>query len=323
MEILTKEEIKQFFSMKDCIATVEDAFLYFYEGKVEVPLRTQIQTAEKKGTFLCMPAYCADYDASCVKVLNMFPGNIDNGLSSINAQILVMDTKTGLFNALLDGNYVTQLRTGAATGVAIKYLARKEATIGALIGTGGQAATQLEAMTVAADLKEIRVSDLNFDRAKKFVETMKKELNTTIDIRAVQNSDQAISDADIIVTVTPSTKPVFNAEKVKQGALISGIGSYQPQLQEVPAELVKSANKIYFDSEEAVLSEAGDILIPLSNGIVTKEDFTGDIGAVIKGELVGRENQEEIIFFKTVGIAAQDLFASQAIFKKMNEKNSN
>ncbi|MGM0240740.1 ornithine cyclodeaminase family protein [Enterococcus sp. AZ103] len=319
MNILNKNDIQKVFSIADCIPIVEEAFQYYYEGKVDVPLRTQITTGTGKGTFLCMPAYSEEYDASCVKVLNMFPENINQGLPSINAQILVMNTKTGGFEALLDGNYVTQLRTGAATGVAIKHLARKDAKIGALIGTGGQAQTQLEAMLVAANLSEIRVSDLNFERALQFVEKMTTELQTTVMIKAVENSDLAIEHADIIVTVTPSTVPVFDGEKVKKGALVSGVGSYQPHLQEIPASLVKKADKIFFDSEEAVLSESGDLLIPLKEGTITDEAFTGDIGAVIKGELIGRENDEEIIFFKTVGIAAQDLFAAQAISQRMKK----
>lgn len=320
MEILTREEIKSFYPFSECIKAVEDSFKYFSEGKVVVPLRTQIKTENGEGNFLCMPAYCKDYDASSVKVLNMFPKNIDNGLQSINAQVLLMDTQTGLFEALLDGNYVTQLRTGAATGVAIKHLARNDARVGALIGTGGQAATQLEAMVVTAKLNEIRVNDLNYERGKQFVETMINELNTTTKIIAVETSDEAIDNADIIVTVTPSNNPVFDGTKVKAGALISGVGSYQPQMQEIPASLVKRADKIYFDSEEAVLSEAGDLLIPLADGTITNEDFTGDIGQVINGKLVGRENDKEIIFFKTVGIAAQDLFTAKSIVEQKRKE---
>lgn len=319
MDFFTKDDIKSFYPISECIKAVEEAFKYFSEGKVVVPLRSQIKTNDRNGNFLCMPAYCAEYDASCVKVLNMFPKNIDSGLPSINAQVLLMDTKTGMFQALLDGNYITQLRTGAATGVAIKYLARKEARIGVLIGTGGQAATQLEAMIVAANLEEIRVSDLDYNRAKQFVEKMINELGTSTNIYAVETSDEAIDNADIIVTVTPSNTPVFDGNKVKAGALVSGVGSYQPQMQEIPTSLVKRAHKIYFDSEEAVLSEAGDLLIPLANGDLSKESFIGDIGNLIKGELIGRENNEEIIFFKTVGIAAQDLFTAKSIVEcKMN-----
>lgn len=155
MLLLNRSDIEKCYSLKDCIAAVSDAFRYFSAGKVDVPLRTQILKQNGKDTFLCMPAFCEDYEAACVKVLNMFPENISHGLPSINAQVLNIDAQTGVVNAILDGNYVTQLRTGSASGVALKYLAKKNCRKGALIGTGGQAATQLEAMLIVRDLDEV------------------------------------------------------------------------------------------------------------------------------------------------------------------------
>lgn len=201
-------------------------------------------------------------------------------------------------------------------------LSNKDAKIAALIGTGGQAATQLEAIILSSGVSEIRVSDLNFERAQIFVEEMKVALSTEVQIIAVKSATEAVTDADIIVTVTPSRKPVFDGKLVKPGAFISGVGSYQPEMQEIPAELVKRANKIYFDSEKAVLSEAGDLLIPLKDGDITEADFTGDLGDVINGKLAGRESKEEIIFFKTVGIAAQDLFTAKSISDKKKTMKS-
>jgi ornithine cyclodeaminase len=131
--------------------------------------------------------------------------------------------------------------------------------------------------------------------------------------------DDAIHDADLIITVTPAASPVFDGSKVKAGATVSCVGSYQPHMQEMDPVILTRASKLYFDSEEAVLSEAGDILIPLEDGTITKEDFTGDIGDVLLGNLVGRENDEEIIVFKTVGIGAQDLVTAQKIYEKARE----
>lgn len=317
MLIISKEEIEKVYTMKECMQAVKDAFSLFSQGKVKAPLRTQIKNEEGTGSYLCMPAYCKEYDASCVKVLNMFPKNIQKGIPTINAQVLVMNTETGTVDGLLDGNYTTQLRTGAASGTAFELLAKKDCAIGAIIGTGGQAATQLEAMVVAKDLKEVRVSDLDFERAKEFVETMKNSLSDyPTDIIAVKSANEAIDDADVIITVTSSKKPVFDGARVKDGATISGVGSYQTDMQEIPPELLRRASKIYFDSEVAVLSEAGDLLVPLENNEITKENFMGDIGQVINHEIVGRENDEEIIFFETVGIAAQDLMTSKSIFDK-------
>ena len=222
--------------------------------------------------------------------------------------------------AVLDGTYVTQLRTGAASGAAFDVLARKDARIGALIGTGGQAATQLEAMLAARDIKEVRVFDLNYDRTKEFADRMQEELASYgAKIVAAKTSDEAVEGADLLITVTPSSKPVFDASKVKEGATISCVGAYQPHMQEMDPAILTRASKIYFDSKEAVLSESGDILIPLEQGTITEEDFTGDLGNVIKGDLVGRENEEEIIVFETVGVATQDLVAARTIYDKAVE----
>lgn len=321
MLLLSREDIKKVFSMKDAIEADKDAFRIFTEGKSVVPLRTQIPAPKHDGTFLFMPAYVSDIDCASLKIINIFPKNIDKGIISAPAQVLLVDGTNGFVNAILDGTYVTQLRTGAASGAAFDILARKDAKKGALIGTGGQAATQLEAMIVARDLEEVKVYDLNFERTKAFAAKMQEELKEYgTKIVAAESSDEAIEDADLIITVTPSSKPVFDGSKVKTGATVSCVGSYQHHMQEMDPVILTRASKIYFDSVEAVLSEAGDILIPLENGTITKDDFTGDLGEVILGNVVGRENDDEIIVFKTVGIGTQDLITAKYIYDKAIEQ---
>ena len=210
--------------------------------------------------------------------------------------------------------------SGAASGAAFDVLAKKECRIGALIGTGGQGAAQLEAMLEARRLEEVRVCGLHFERTKAFAGRMQEELKRYgARIVPVISSDEAIEDADLVITATPAEKPVFDGTKVKKGATISCIGSYQHHMQEIDPVVLTRASKIYFDSEEAVLSEAGDILIPLEDGTITKEDFTGDLGDVIKGKVTGRESDDEIIVFKSVGVATQDLVAAREIYDKALE----
>lgn len=321
MLLLKREDIKKVFTMKDAIEADKKAFQLVVENKCDAPLRTNIQAPKHDGCFLFMPAYVADMDMASLKIINIFPNNIDKGLPSSPAQVLLIDGTTGIVSAVLDGTYVTQLRTGAASGTAFDVLAVKDAKIGALIGTGGQAATQLEAMLVARRLTEVRVYDLNHERTLDFAAKMQEELASYgAKIVAAESSDEAIDNADLIVTVTPSSKPVFDGTKVKAGATVSCVGAYQPHMQEMDPVILTRASKIYFDSKDAVLSESGDILIPLKQGIITEDDFTGDIGNVIKGELVGRENDEEIIVFETVGVATQDLIAAKEIYEKAMEK---
>ena len=317
MLLLSREDIKKVFTIKDAIEADKKAFQYVVEGKCEIPLRTNIQAPKYDGCFLFMPAYLEEMDTASLKIINIFPHNIDNGIPSSPAQVLLIDGKTGLVTAVLDGTYVTQLRTGAASGAAFDVLAKKDCRIGALIGTGGQAPTQLEAMLAARTLQEVRVYDMNPERTKAFAEIMQEELKDYgARIVPAASSDEAIDDADLIITVTPSSKPVFDGTKVKAGATISCVGAYQHHMQEMDPAILPRASKIYFDSREAVLSESGDILIPLEEGIITEKDFTGNLGDVLLGKVVGRENDDEIIVFETVGVAAQDLVAAKEIYEK-------
>ncbi|MDE6956859.1 MAG: ornithine cyclodeaminase family protein [Lachnospiraceae bacterium] len=317
MLLLSREDIKKVITMKDIIEADKKAFQMVVEGTCELPLRTNIQAPKSNGVFLFMPAYVESMDTASLKIVNVFPGNIAQGLPSTPAQVLLIDGANGLVTSVLDGTYVTQLRTGAASGAAFDILAKKDCKIGGLIGTGGQAATQLEAMLAARELAEVRVFDLDWERTRAFAERMQEELKDYgAKIIAVKTSDEAVVDSDLLITVTPSTKPVFDGTKVKKGATVSCVGAYQHHMQEMDPAILPRASKIYFDSKEAVLSESGDILIPLEQGIITEDDFTGDLGDVINGKVVGRENDDEIIVFETVGVAVQDLMAAKVIYDK-------
>ena len=221
---------------------------------------------------------------------------------------------------MLDGTYVTQLRTGASSGAAFDLLGKKECKKGAMIGTGGQAAAQLEAMLAARKLEEVKIFDLNEERCKAFAEEMQKEqAKYGATIIPAKDSDDCIEDADLIVTVTPSAKPVFDGTKVKAGATISCVGTYEPHKHELDPAVLPRASKIICDSKEAALSETGDLLIPIADGIITEEDVLGSLGDVINGKIKGRENDEEIIVYETVGVAAQDLVAAKVIYDKAVE----
>ncbi len=315
MLLLNRADIHRVFTMKDSIEAVKQAFMLYSEGKSEVPLRTNIQAPKHNGTLLFMPAYVEEMDAASLKIVNIFPDNFKAGLPTAPAQVVLIDASTGIVSAVLDGTYVTQLRTGAASGAAFSALARKDAKVGALIGTGGQAATQLEAMLCARDLETVKIYDVDPARLNAFVERMRGELASYgAELIAAASSDEAVEGADILVTMTPSLKPVFDATKVKAGCTISCVGAYQPHMQEMDPAILPRASKIYFDSQSAVLSESGDILKPLADGTITEADFTGELGNVLLGNLVGRENDEEIIVFETVGIGTQDLMAAKAIY---------
>lgn len=322
MLLLNKEDIQKVFTMKDAIEADKEAFKLLSLGKSVVPLRTVIQAPKYEGAMLYMPGYVEEMDAAALKIVSIFPKNIDMGKPTAPATVLLMDGTTGEVSAVLDGTYVTQLRTGAASGAAFDLFAIENSKKGALIGTGGQAAAQLEGMLAARKLDVVKVYDTNKERTIAFAKKMQEELKEYgAEIIPADSSDDAVIDADMVATVTPSLKPVFDGNKIKEGAVVSCVGSYQHHMQEMDPVLLTRASKIYFDSKEAVLSEAGDILIPLENGVITEEDFTGDIGDVVLGKVVGRESNKEIIVFKTVGVSVQDLVTAKKIYDRALKGN--
>lgn len=317
MLLLTKKDIKKVFTMKDAIEADKQAFRIYAEGGSVVPLRVNLGVPKYEGQTLFMPGYVEELDSTGVKIVSVFPRNIEKGKPSVPATMVLIDGTSGEVCCILDGTYLTQLRTGAAAGAATDILARDDAKIGALIGTGGQAATQLEAMLVARKLKEVRIFDINRARAKAFAAQMQDELSHYgAVLRAVESSAAAVEGADVITTVTTAKQPVFDGRLVKLGAHVNGIGSYMPDMQELDEYIVQRADKIFFDAQEAVLAESGDFIIPLRKGTVNEAKFTGDIGKVVAGTLKGRDTAEEITLFKSVGMAVLDIVTAYQIYQK-------
>lgn len=316
MRYLDREEIEKYICMEDVIGAVREAFSLTEKGLIETPLRTAIRA--EKGSLLFMPAYSGELGLAVLKNVNVFPENADKGLSTTPAQILLIDAATGYALAVLDGTYVTQLRTGAASGAAFDILARKTCRKGALIGTGGQAEAQLEAMLAARDPEEVSIFSRDRGKCEAFIERMKEKFaeKGTVLLHA-ESADECVDGADLIITATTSGTPVFDGALVKNGATVSCVGNYEPDRHEIDPSLIGRADRIFCDSKAAALSEAGDLLIPISQGLISEDDICGGLGEVINGTLPGREDDDEIIVFKTVGIAAQDLMTSGMIWKKI------
>ncbi len=315
MILLSKEDIKRVITMKEMIEAMKTAYKMTVDGTVQSPLRTVIEA--ENGSFLFMPAYAPEMEAAALKVVDIFPGNAANGLATSPAQVMLIDGKTGYVIALLDGTYITAFRTGASTGAAFDLLAKENCRKGAVIGTGGQAAAQLEAMLAARPLEEVRIYSRNTEKCEKFAKEMEEELASYgAKILPASSSDECIEDADLIITVTTSSEPVFDGTKVKPGATISAVGNYQPHKHELDPAILPRASKIICDFKDAVLSESGDLLIPMADGIISEADIQGSLGDVVNGAIPGRENDEEIIVYKTVGVAAQDLVAAKIIYDK-------
>ncbi len=317
MLLLNEKEIKSVVTMREVIEADKKAFRMIANGDVEVPLRTGIKAPAHDAEFLFMPSYAPAEEAAAIKVINIFPHNPAKGLDACPAQVLLIDGRTGVVAALMDGATVTRLRTGASSGAAFDLLGKRDCRVGGLIGTGGQAATQLEAMVCVRQLEEVRVFDLDRKLCEEFCVRMQEELRGYgARIVPVKSADEATADADLLITVTPSPKPVFDGTKIKPGCTVSCVGTYEPHKHEMDPDILPRASKIICDHKETALSETGDLLIPIADGLITEDDILGSLGDVIDGRIPGRENDDEIIVYETVGVGSQDLMAAKLIYEK-------
>ena len=321
MLLLNEQDIRKVFDMNDAIDSNIEAYKIFSSGNAVVPLRQVIAADEGRGNFAFMPAYSSKLGAAGIKIVNIFPGNRERGEATTIGQVLLMDDKNGEVLALMDGSFITKFRTGAASGAAFKLFARNDAKIGCLIGTGGQADCQLEAMLAACNLDEVRIVARDFAKTEKFAEAMSERFKDSgAKMIAYDDANEAVDGADVIVVVTVSTEPVFDANRVKKGAVVSGVGSYTAEMNEIDPKLFKLADKIYFDSKDACIAESADIQIPLREGLVSLEGLTGDIGEYALGEISGRESDDEIIIFKNVGLGILDLIIAKLIYEKAKNR---
>ena len=320
--ILKESDISSMITMSDIIEADKEALSIYSSHKSNIPLRSNLDIPEYKGQCLFMNGYAAPAKALGVKIVSVYPENINKNLTSVPATMVLVDAETGVVNSLIDGTYLTRLRTGAISGLATDILSRKDSKILALFGTGGQAVTQLEAVLTVRKIEEVRVFDIFQDRAKEFAKKMSEKFSKKFNVKiiAAESSDKAIENADIITTVTTSKKPVFDASKVKKNVHINGVGSYTPDMQEIPEDILVKANKIYVDTRDGAINESGDLITPIKKGLIKKEKINGELGEVINGQIKGRENDDEMTFFKTTGSAVLDLVAAQKIYEMAKTK---
>jgi len=309
MHRLTQDDVRRALPMSEAIEAVKGAFAQLSAGQADVPLRTPLDVPRHNGTTLIMPAYLSDDDAMAIKIVSVFNDNPDQDLPLIHALVVVMNAETGAPEAVMDGTYLTALRTGAASGAATDVLARQDAHVAAVFGAGAQGRTQLEAVCAVRPIEEAVIYDIDQARAERVADEMSQLL--TLPVEAAETPSQAVRSADVVCTATTSPRPVFNDADLRPGTHVNAIGAYTPQMQEIPPETVLRA-KVIIDHREAALAEAGDLLIPMENGLITKEHIHAELGEILAGSKTGRESGEEITLFKSVGVAVQDVAAARA-----------
>ena len=322
MLLLTAEDVRKALPMNEAIEAMKGAYVSLSGGTAVVPLRTRLPIPNREALSLFMPAFVnsQEGDALAIKVVSLFPTNPSRGLAYIQAAVLVFDPETGRAIALLEGSSLTAIRTGAAGGAAIDLLARPESRVAAIFGAGAQGRTQLEAACTARQIETAFIYDGTPSKAQDFADEMRGRGAIPQDIRVAQSPREAIENADIVCTATTSSRPVFDDGDVKAGTHISAVGSYTPDMQEVPAETLMRA-RIFVDSRSAALGEAGDLIQPIRAGLFDETHICGELGEVLSGQLPGRRSQAEITYFKSVGIAVQDAMAARVALTNAHKMN--
>ena len=317
MVILNKNQINKLVTMKEAILTMKTAFVQLSKREANIPVRLSTDIPGKNATSLVMPAYLLDSPYYTVKVVSVNYSNPQEGLPLLHSSVQVFDASKGNIVATLDGESITAIRTGAVSGLATGILAKKDAKVGAIFGTGVQAKSQVEAILFVKNLEKILV----FSRTKESAELFCNLIYDTFGIKASTGNKDSLKEADVICTATPSKKPLFDHSDLNLGVHINAIGSFKPHMQEIGIETVINS-KVIVDNREACEVEAGDLIIPVEEKKWSFNLVHGELGQVILGEVSGRDSDDEITLFKSVGNAIQDLALANLIMKKINYDKS-
>lgn len=312
VKIISAGDIARCIEMKETIAVMKNAFRAVSSREAVMPLRTSMAIDDHEGMALFMPAYLPESGQISLKTVMTYKNNPTNGLPAIHALVQLFSAATGQPLAIIDGEYLTALRTGAASGVATELLAAADAERVAIIGAGVQGRTQLEAVCSARKIRQAYIIDLSRQAMESFAEEMERRL--TLDVRPA--GLEVLPEVDIICTATSSRRPLFSHEMLKSGVHINAIGAFRPDMCEIPPETVKNA-RVFVDQYEACCKEAGDLIQPIETGLIDHNHIRQELGTLLldsgwdKGALAGQTT-----LFKSVGLAVQDLVMASMIYQK-------
>lgn len=306
---LNSDDVKNCLSVADCIAAQEEAFILHYRGHVKVPARPTIKVHEHVGELVIMPAYLGDLRALGLKALTWYPKNPATlRLPSITALVILFEAETGQPLAIMDATMMTALRTAGGSAAATRVLARPDAQVLGVLGSGPQAECHILALSEVRALKQVKIYSPTGSHRESLAARLTHQLELLI--TPVSSAKAAVEGADIVVTATSVTEPVVKYEWLAPGCHINCIGSGDPHARELDSATLIAAKKVVVDSLESALAEAGDILIPIKQGEYSVHNLYGELGAVLAGDLPGREQRDEITIFKSVGVAFQDVAAA-------------
>lgn len=305
--------------MQECIAVMEEALTALARGEAEQPLRTIFKPSDVRGVMAMMPAFRrGDEPLFGLKAICVFPGNASIGKDAHQGGVMLFSGETGELLALVNASAVTAIRTAAVSGVATQLLAREDAKKLAIIGAGVQARSHLEAIACVRSIQRARIAAHRFDKAQAFVDEVQGKF--AFPIEAVRTAEDAVRDANLIVTATTARDPVIKREWISPGAHINAIGTFSPKAREIDSATMAAAT-LFVDRRESALNEAGDYLLAAEEGIIGPDHISAELGEVLNGEHSGRTSEDEITLFKSLGLAIEDLAAAAHVYRKAKQQD--
>jgi ornithine cyclodeaminase/alanine dehydrogenase-like protein (mu-crystallin family) len=311
--VVGQREVPHLLPMAECVAVMEETLRALARGETILPLRSIVWLPDKVGAFGLMPAALLSSGVVGVKAVTFFHGNEGTELDTHQGAVLLFESERGRLLAMIDVTSITAIRTAAVSAVATRLLAREDARILAMIGSGVQAATHLEAMLLVRPFATVRVASKTLERARAFAERAARRHQVAVE--AVAAVEEAVAGADVVCTVTSSREPVVEGSWLSGGAHINAVGSSVPFARELDtAAVVRS--RLFVDRRESTLNEAGDFLIPKKEGAISDGHIVGEIGEVALGRIAGRRSSDEITLFKSLGLAVEDVACARHIYEK-------
>lgn len=309
--VVSRAEVRRLLPMAVCIDLVAEALAALGRGEALNPLRWAMHVPQVRGLVGLMPGYLGTPETLGLKAVAVFPGNHGTEYDSHQGFVLLFDTAHGSPLALVEASEITAIRTAAATGVATRLLAREDAGDLAILGSGVQARTHLEAMLLVRDIRRVRVYSPNAERRQAFARDESGRHGVTIE--SVESARAAVDGADLICTTTSAREPVLQGEWLASGAHVNAVGSSIASTRELDTRAI-SRSRLFVDRIESTVNEAGDYLFPLNEQAIDRQHIVGEIGDILLGTLEGRRTPEEITLFKSLGLAVEDLAAAHHVF---------
>jgi len=312
--VLTAAEVAALLPMPVCIDAMALALESLCRGEAHQPLRLVFRPPAAAGMMAFMPAYLGgSRPAFGQKAIGIFAGNADRQMDTHQGAVLLFDGETGELRALMNGAAVTAIRTAAVSALATRLLSREDAGDLALVGSGTQARTHLEALACVRPLRRVRVASRRPERAFRFAQEMSAALKLVVE--PMPGVEEAVRGADLVVLATDSGEPVVKRSWISAGAHLNAVGASLPDRREVDSATI-AASRLYVDRRESTTHEAGDYLIPLAEGVIGPDHIQAELGEVLIGARPGRESRDEITLFKSLGLAVEDLAAAVAVHER-------